>query len=96
MVVDNASSSGQARPLLHSDGVTAALMTSRHTLDGLDARLHDLGPLDEAASVTLLDRALRHSCFVSAFVGWISAERQRHTIQCCCTSICPSTHGKRR
>lgn len=47
---------------LPSDGVTAALMTSRHTPDGLDARLHDLGPLDEVASVTLLDRALRHSC----------------------------------
>ncbi|MER5916426.1 tetratricopeptide repeat protein [Streptomyces sp. NPDC001982] len=61
VVVDNASTTGQASPLLPTDGTTAALVTSRHTLDGLDARLRDLGTLDEAASTALLDQALRHA-----------------------------------
>ncbi|MFE6826239.1 tetratricopeptide repeat protein [Streptomyces sp. NPDC057690] len=61
VVVDNAFSAEQARPLLPTDGVTAALVTSRHTLDGLDARLYDLNVLDESASIALLDQALRHA-----------------------------------
>jgi tetratricopeptide (TPR) repeat protein len=61
VVVDNASTTGQAGPLLPTDGITAALVTSRHTLDGLDARLHDLDTLDEAASTAVLDQALRHA-----------------------------------
>ncbi|MEV6008865.1 tetratricopeptide repeat protein [Streptomyces sp. NPDC051976] len=61
VVVDNASSAEQVRPLLPTDGVTAALVTSRHTLDGLDARLHDLDILEESASIALLDQALRHA-----------------------------------
>ncbi|GAA2678494.1 hypothetical protein GCM10010400_47180 [Streptomyces aculeolatus] len=61
VVVDNASDSAQARPLLPTDGVTAALVTSRHTLDGLGARLHDLDMLDAPASTVLLDQALRHA-----------------------------------
>ncbi|MEU3105503.1 tetratricopeptide repeat protein [Streptomyces griseoflavus] len=61
VVVDNAFTSEQVRPLLPTDGVTAALVTSRHTLDGLDARLHDLDVLEESASVALLDQALRQA-----------------------------------
>ncbi|MGW6974293.1 tetratricopeptide repeat protein, partial [Streptomyces sp. NPDC054952] len=61
VVVDNASTAGQAAPLLPTDGTTAALVTSRHTLDGLDARLHDLDTLDEASSTAVLDQALRHA-----------------------------------
>ncbi|MFB7469832.1 tetratricopeptide repeat protein, partial [Kitasatospora sp. NPDC056184] len=61
VVVDNASSVEQARPLLPTDGTTAALVTSRHTLDGLDARLHDLDSLGAVAAVALLDEALRHA-----------------------------------
>lgn len=61
VVVDNASTTAQAGPLLPTDGTTAALVTSRHTLDGLDARLHDLDTLDEAASTAVLDQALRHA-----------------------------------
>ncbi|MEU7082934.1 tetratricopeptide repeat protein, partial [Streptomyces achromogenes] len=61
VVIDNASTASQAGPLLPTDGTTAALVTSRHTLDGLDARLHDLDTLDEAASTTLLGQALRHA-----------------------------------
>ncbi|MER6484764.1 tetratricopeptide repeat protein [Streptomyces virginiae] len=61
VVVDNASTTAQAAPLLPTDGITAALVTSRHTLDGLDARLHDLDTLDTAFSTAVLDRALRHA-----------------------------------
>ncbi|AXK36072.1 tetratricopeptide repeat protein [Streptomyces armeniacus] len=61
VVVDNAFTTEQARPLLPTDGVTAALVTSRQTLDGLDARLHDLDVLEEPASIALLDQALRHA-----------------------------------
>ncbi|MFC9816472.1 tetratricopeptide repeat protein [Streptomyces virginiae] len=61
VVVDNASTTGQAGPLLPTDGINAALVTSRHTLDGLDARLHDLDTLDTAASTAVLDQALRHA-----------------------------------
>ncbi|MFE2288689.1 hypothetical protein ACFXDJ_31550 [Streptomyces sp. NPDC059443] len=42
VVVTNASTTGQAGPLLPTDGITTTLVTSRHALDGLDARLHDL------------------------------------------------------
>ncbi|GGL18139.1 tetratricopeptide repeat protein [Streptomyces flaveus] len=57
VVIDNASSAGQARPLLPTDGATAALLTSRHTLD-VDARLNDLDVLGEYASIELLRQAL--------------------------------------
>ncbi|MER5934902.1 tetratricopeptide repeat protein [Streptomyces sp. NPDC002054] len=60
VVIDNASAADQARPLLPTDGSTAALVTSRHTLD-IEARLHDLNVLDEAASVDLLAQALRQA-----------------------------------
>ncbi|MER6358035.1 hypothetical protein ABT186_41215 [Streptomyces sp. NPDC001634] len=45
VVVDNASSTDQVTPLLPTDGMTAVLTTSRHTLN-IDARLHDLNVLD--------------------------------------------------
>ncbi|MGW8350886.1 tetratricopeptide repeat protein [Streptomyces wedmorensis] len=61
VVIDNASSSLQVWPLLPSDGQTAALVTSRHTLDGLNARLEDLDTLGEGDSLALLDAALRHA-----------------------------------
>ncbi|MFD5414398.1 tetratricopeptide repeat protein [Streptomyces nojiriensis] len=61
VVADNASTAGQAAPLLPTDGINAALVTSRHTLDSLDARLHDLDTLDEASSTAVLDQALRHA-----------------------------------
>ncbi|MBV1937498.1 tetratricopeptide repeat protein [Streptomyces sp. BV286] len=57
VVIDNASSSEQVKPLLPTDGITAALLTSRHTLD-VGARLHDLDILDEHTSVELLRMAL--------------------------------------
>ncbi|MER7756304.1 tetratricopeptide repeat protein [Kitasatospora sp. NPDC097643] len=61
VIIDNAATAEQARALLPTDGGTAALVTSRHLLDGLDARLHDLGALDAPAAVALLDRTLRHA-----------------------------------
>src|SRR6185312_7518202 len=42
VVVDNVSSATQAAPLLPSDGVCAAIVTSRQVLGDLDARLIDL------------------------------------------------------
>ncbi|MEY9997483.1 tetratricopeptide (TPR) repeat protein [Streptomyces sp. V4I8] len=57
VVIDNASTAEQARPLLPTDGTTATLLTSRHTLD-VGARLHDLDVLDSEAAVDLLRRAL--------------------------------------
>ncbi|MGX1480860.1 UNVERIFIED_CONTAM: tetratricopeptide (TPR) repeat protein [Streptomyces canus] len=57
VIIDNAFSSVQVGPLLPTDGTTAALLTSRHTLD-VGARLHDLDILDEHGSVELLRMAL--------------------------------------
>jgi tetratricopeptide (TPR) repeat protein len=57
VVIDNASSADQAVPLLPTDGMTAVLVTSRHTLD-IDVRLHDLNVLDTDASIALLHQAL--------------------------------------
>jgi tetratricopeptide (TPR) repeat protein len=53
VVVDNASTADEVRPLLPTDGTTAVLVTSRHTLD-IGARLHDLETLDEDASADLI------------------------------------------
>ncbi|WP_128643418.1 ATP-binding protein [Streptomyces sp. SS] len=61
VVIDNVSTADQARPLLPTDSSNAALVTSRHTLDSFESRLHDLGPLDELDSVMLLDQAVRHA-----------------------------------
>ncbi|MER5532611.1 hypothetical protein [Streptomyces mirabilis] len=57
VVIDNASSADQAAPLLPTDGITAVLITSRHTLD-IGARLHDLNVLDTVVSIALLHQAL--------------------------------------
>ncbi|GHF70810.1 hypothetical protein GCM10010218_60140 [Streptomyces mashuensis] len=57
VVVDNAASAEQVRPLLPADGTTAALVTSRHTLD-IDARLFDLDVLEQPESVRVLRQAL--------------------------------------
>ncbi|WP_406419531.1 tetratricopeptide repeat protein [Streptomyces sp. NBC_00873] len=63
VVIDNASTTEQVRLLLPTDGVTAALLTSRHFLD-VDARRYDLAVLDEQASTELLRRALQQACGV--------------------------------
>ncbi|MEV7196895.1 tetratricopeptide repeat protein [Streptomyces sp. NPDC093510] len=57
LVLDNASTAEQVTPLLPTDGVSAALITSRHIL-GIEARLHDLNVLGEKDSIDLLRRAL--------------------------------------
>ncbi|MGI5159545.1 ATP-binding protein [Microbispora sp. CA-102843] len=56
LVLDNASSAEQVRPLL--PGAGKVLITSRHTLD-VGARILDLGMLAPGAAVELLARALR-------------------------------------
>jgi tetratricopeptide (TPR) repeat protein len=58
VIADNVSSEGQARPLLPGSGPHRVVVTSRHTLGGLDARLLDVKVLDDAASVALLDTVL--------------------------------------
>ena len=59
VIADNASSEAQVRPLLPGSGPHKVVVTSRHTLAGLGARLVDLTVLDDGASVELLDAAVR-------------------------------------
>ena len=59
LIADNASSEAQVRPLLPGSGPHHLVVTSRHTLAGLGARLVDLSVLDDDASVGLLDSAVR-------------------------------------
>jgi len=59
VIADNASSEAQVRPLLPGSGPHKLIVTSRHTLAGLGARLVDLTVLDDDASVELLDAAIR-------------------------------------
>jgi hypothetical protein len=59
IIADNASSEAQVRPLLPGFGPHRVMITSRHTLAGLSARLLDISALDDMAGVALLDRALR-------------------------------------
>lgn len=59
LVADNASSAAQVRPLLPGDDRHRVLITSRHTLAQLGARLLDLAVLGHDESVVLLGAALR-------------------------------------
>ena len=59
VIADNASSEAQVRALLPGTGPHKVLVTSRHTLAGLGARLVDVAVLDGQASAALLDAALR-------------------------------------
>ena len=59
LIADNASSETQIEPLLPGAGPHKVLVTSRNTLARLDARLVDITVLDKAASIKLLDTALR-------------------------------------
>ena len=51
VIADNASSEAQVKPLLPGSGPHKVLVTSRHTLAGLDARLVDVTVLDDEAAV---------------------------------------------
>jgi tetratricopeptide (TPR) repeat protein len=59
VIADNASSEAQVQLLLPGPGPHRVIVTSRHTLAGLAARLMDVTVLDERAGVALLDRVLR-------------------------------------
>jgi hypothetical protein len=62
VIADNASSEAQVRPLLPTVDHHRMLVTSRHTLAGLGARLIDVTALSEEAAFDLLDNAIRISC----------------------------------
>jgi tetratricopeptide (TPR) repeat protein len=59
VIADNASSEAQVRLLLPGAGPHRMVVTSRHTLADLGARLLDVSILDEATGAALLDAALR-------------------------------------
>jgi len=59
VVIDNAATHEQARTLLPADSWTGAVVTSRHTLGMLNARLLDLDILLMNDAVRLLDSTLR-------------------------------------
>jgi hypothetical protein len=59
IVLDNASSSQQVRPLLPGSSKHRAVVTSRHTLTDLGARLIDLDNFTATESVHLVDAVLR-------------------------------------
>jgi tetratricopeptide (TPR) repeat protein len=59
IIADNASSEAQVRLLLPGPGPHRVIVTSRHTLARLSARLLDVTVLGEEAGVALLDAALR-------------------------------------
>jgi tetratricopeptide (TPR) repeat protein len=59
VIADNASSEAQVRPLVPGPGPHRVVVTSRHTLAGLGARLLDVEVLNDEAGVALLDTALR-------------------------------------
>ncbi len=58
VILDNASSEAQVEPLLPGIGPHKVLVTSRHTLAGLEARLVDVTVLGENAAVDVLNAAL--------------------------------------
>jgi len=59
IIADNASAEAQVRLLIPGPGPHRVIITSRHTLAGLGARLLDVTVLDKAAAVRLLDQVVR-------------------------------------
>jgi hypothetical protein len=59
VIADNASSETQVQPLLPGLGPHRMMVTSRHTLAGLSARLVDVTVLNQKSGTALLDTALR-------------------------------------
>lgn len=59
IIADNASSEAQVRPLLPGSGPHKVLITSRHTLAGLGARLMSVEVLGDGASVEVLNAEVR-------------------------------------
>jgi len=61
IIADNASAEAQVRPLLPGPGPHRMVVTSRHTLAGLGARLLDVATLDEQAAVAVMEEALQEA-----------------------------------
>ncbi|MER7752809.1 tetratricopeptide repeat protein [Kitasatospora sp. NPDC097643] len=62
VVIDNAATAADVTALLPTDGVNAAVVTSRQRFSGLDARLMDLQALPVESAVDLLERFLTLVC----------------------------------
>ncbi|MFC9059344.1 tetratricopeptide repeat protein [Streptomyces sp. NPDC057074] len=58
VLLDNADSSDQVSPLIPSDGINAALVTSRHTLS-IDAKLYDLDVLRPESAIDVIRAVIR-------------------------------------
>ena len=82
VIVDNASSEAQVRPLLPGPGTHRVVVTSRHTLAGLGARLLDVAVLDDEASLALLDQALQAARPGDSRIGADWAETTRLAVIC--------------
>jgi len=61
IVADNASTEAQVRLLVPGSGPHRVVITSRHTLAGLGARLLDVTVLDQAVAEALLDKVVREA-----------------------------------
>ena len=59
IVADNASAEAQVRPLIPGPGHHRVIITSRHTLPGLGARLLDVTVLGQAEATTLLEEVVQ-------------------------------------
>ncbi|GAA3017525.1 ATP-binding protein [Streptosporangium longisporum] len=62
LVIDNASTHEQVKPLLPTDGTNAAIITSRHKLSMLDARRLELKSLTLQDGITLIQRSVEMIC----------------------------------
>ncbi|WP_267713765.1 tetratricopeptide repeat protein [Streptomyces sp. CoH17] len=58
VLLDNADSPDQVSPLIPSDGINAALVTSRHTLS-IDAKLYDLDVLRPESAIDVIRAVIR-------------------------------------
>ena len=82
VVADNASAEAQVRPLIPGPGPHRVIITSRHTLAGLGARLLDVTVLDQAAAIQLLDQAVRAARPDDDRIGGDPAAAGRLAIAC--------------
>jgi tetratricopeptide (TPR) repeat protein len=89
VIADNASAEAQVRPLIPGPGPHRVIITSRHTLAGLGARLLDVTVLDQAAAVNLLDKVVRAGRPDDDRIRGVPAAAGRMAGGCCGLSLAP-------